>query len=142
MVSLREHKIQRPVLLLDGYCNLCSGSVVFILKRERKDVFHFASLQSQAAQNLLTTLQISDPPDSIVLIEGGEVFYKSAAALRVARRLKFPWPLLYGLMIVPRFFRDWLYDVIAKNRYKWFGKRRACYMPQKETRHKFLDAQE
>ena len=140
--KVQEHKNQGPVLLFDGSCNLCSGSVVFVLKRERKNRIRFASLQSEVAQNLLAPLQVTDLPDSIVLIEEGEVFYRSAAALRVARKLKFPWPLLYGFIIVPRIIRDWLYDVIAENRYKWFGKRKECYIPQKETRHKFLDAQE
>jgi predicted DCC family thiol-disulfide oxidoreductase YuxK len=128
------------VILFDGYCNLCSGSVVFILKRERGDVFRFASLQSEYAQSLLEERGIRDEaPDSIVLFEEDRYYCRSTAALRIARKLRCFWPLLYAFIIIPRFIRDPLYDWIARNRYRWFGKRSACYVPHREVAHKFLD---
>ena len=130
----------KSVLLFDGYCNLCSGSVVFILKRERKDTFRFASLQSAFAQNLLEEYRINgEAPDSIILIENNKVYYQSTAALRIVKQLKWPWPLIYGLIIIPRFIRDPVYGFIARNRYKWFGKREQCFMPGKDMSYKFLD---
>jgi predicted DCC family thiol-disulfide oxidoreductase YuxK len=137
--SITGKEIEKPVLLFDGYCNLCSGSVIFIIKREKRDIFRFASLQSEFAKELLSKLNSRDDiPDSTVLVEANEVYYKSKAALKVARRLKFPWPLLYIFIIIPPFFRDWLYDFIAKRRYRWFGKKQHCFVPQKDIQHKFL----
>ncbi|MBS3807024.1 MAG: DUF393 domain-containing protein [Bacteroidales bacterium] len=127
------------VILFDGYCNLCSGSVVFILKRERGDTFRFASLQSEYAERLLERLGIRDEaPDSIILVEGDRYYYRSRAALRIARRLRRLWPLIYALVIVPRFIRDPIYDWIARNRYRWFGKRDTCFVPSKDMGYKFL----
>jgi predicted DCC family thiol-disulfide oxidoreductase YuxK len=129
----------KPILLFDGYCNLCSGSVIFIIKREKRDIFRFASLQSKFAENFFSKLNSNESiPDSIVLVQAGEVYYKSKAALKVARRLKFPWPLLYIFIVIPPFIRDWLYDFIAKRRYRWFGKKKQCFVPQKDMQHKFL----
>ena len=129
----------KPVLLFDGYCNLCSGSVVFILKRERGDSLRFASLQSDYAKGLLERVGIRDEaPDSIILVEGDRYYYRSTAALRTARKLRRLWPLIYALVIVPRFIRDPLYDWIAKNRYRWFGKRTTCFVPSKDVSYKFL----
>jgi len=128
------------VVLFDGYCNLCSGGVVFILKRERGDVFRFASLQSEYAQNLLRDLGIADDaPDSIILVEASRVYYRSDAALRIARRLRHLWPLAYAFIIIPKFIRDPIYDWIARNRYRWFGKRDTCFMPDRNVKHKFKD---
>jgi predicted DCC family thiol-disulfide oxidoreductase YuxK len=130
---------EKPILLFDGYCNLCSGSVVFIIKREKRDTFRFASLQSKFAQELLSKLNSDgNIPDSIVLVEADEMYYKSKAALKVARRLKFPWPLFYIFIVIPPFIRDWMYDFIAKRRYRWFGKKQQCFVPQKDVQHKFL----
>ena len=130
---------EKPLLLFDGYCNLCSGSVVFIIKREKRDTFRFASLQSKFAQELLSKLNSDgNIPDSIVLVEADEMHYKSKAALKVARRLKFPWPLFYIFIVIPPFIRDWMYDFIAKRRYRWFGKKQQCFLPQKDVQHKFL----
>ena len=78
-------------------------------------------------------------PDSIVLIDEGRLFTRSTAALRIARRLRFPWPLLYGLIVVPRPLRDFLYDWVARNRYRWFGKRDSCMLPTPELRARFLE---
>ena len=103
-------------------------------------MFRFASLQSEAAGNLLEEYGLTENvPDSIVLFEENQVFYQSTAALKVARRLKWPWPLLYGLIIVPKFIRDSIYNYIARKRYKWFGQREQCFIPSKDMNHKFLD---
>ena len=129
----------KPVILFDGYCNLCSGSVIFILKREPKDIFRFASLQSEYAEGLIDRLGIRDEaPDSIILVEKDRVYYRSEAALRIARRLRRLWPLIYLIVIVPPFIRDPIYDWIAKNRYRWFGKRKTCFVPSKDLSYKFI----
>ncbi len=134
-----EEKEDKPVLLFDGYCNLCSSSVVFVIKREKQDSFRFASLQSDFAENLLKKLNVQNTiPDSLVLIEGNEVYYRSKAALKVAKKLKFPWFLFYIFIVVPPFVRDWLYDFIARRRYRWFGKKQQCFVPHRNVQHKFL----
>jgi predicted DCC family thiol-disulfide oxidoreductase YuxK len=130
-----------PLVLFDGVCNLCHGSVQFIIKRDPKDQFRFASLQSQGAAPFLALYKL-DPSylDSIVLIEGGRCYRDSTAALRVAKRLSRLWPLFfYIFIIVPRPLRDLVYKWIARNRYRWFGKQEdACWIPTPELRKKFL----
>jgi len=138
-LKVKKLESLKPVILFDGYCNLCSGSVVFILKREPKDIFRFASLQSDYAAGLIDRLGIRDEaPDSIILVEKDRVYYRSRAALRIARRLRRLWPLIYVLVIVPPFIRNPIYDWIAKNRYRWFGKRNTCFVPPKDLSYKFL----
>jgi predicted DCC family thiol-disulfide oxidoreductase YuxK len=128
------------VILFDGVCNLCNGAVNFVIRKDKKQVFRFASLQSNAAKDLLKPFASrSAGADSMLLLENNHLYNKSAAALRVARRLPFPWPLLYGFMIVPRFIRDKVYDIVAKNRYKWFGKREQCMVPREQLRARFLE---
>ena len=125
-----------PVVLFDGVCNLCNGAVQFILKRDRAGYFHFASLQSQAARQLLGH---TPPLQSIVLVEEGKTYTKSDAVLRIARQLRFPWAMLSVLRLIPRPVRDWIYDGIARNRYSWFGRKDQCMIPSKEFRIRFLD---
>ncbi|MCF8335930.1 MAG: DCC1-like thiol-disulfide oxidoreductase family protein [Bacteroidales bacterium] len=130
----------QSIVLFDGYCNLCSRSVVFVLKRERDDVFRFASLQSDFASRLLANMKMEDDvPDSIALVEDKHVYTRSTAALHMAKRLRHLWPLLYIFILVPRFIRDPVYDWIARNRYKWFGRRSPCFVSKQDVRHKFLD---
>jgi predicted DCC family thiol-disulfide oxidoreductase YuxK len=129
-----------PVILFDGVCNLCHGSVRFVIERDPHGHFQFAPLQSETATTLIGGL--ADPvamPDSIVLVDDEHLYVRSTAALRIARRLRFPWPLLWGVMAVPRPLRDWVYDVIARHRYGWFGKRDTCMVPTKEIRDRFLE---
>jgi len=129
----------KKIILFDGVCNLCTGSVNFVIKRDKKDVFRFAALQEGVGKELMTSYNIdSTKTDSIVLIENGKAYVKSTAALRAARYLPGAWPLLYGLMIVPKFIRNWVYDIIARNRYKWYGKKDQCMIPTPELRAKFL----
>lgn len=129
-----------PVLLFDGVCNLCNGAVAFVIRRDARARFRFAPLQSPAADALLASLGVSRAglPDSFVLVEDGRVHLRSTAALRVARGLRFPWPLLGVLLVVPRFLRDPLYDFVARNRYRWFGKRDECMVPTAELQARFL----
>ena len=130
----------KPIILFDGVCNLCQGSVQFILKHDKKQQFLFASLQSQVAHELLRSFKNNSPSNkSFVLIENGSMFIRSTAALRVCRRLNGAFPLLYGLMIVPAFIRNAVYDLVARNRYKWFGKLKECWLPTPELSARFLD---
>lgn len=130
-----------PVILFDGVCNLCNASVQFILDRDPDARFRFASLQSEEGAALLRS-HGGDPEalDSVVLIEDGRVFQHSDAALRIARHLSGAWPALAALRIVPRPLRDAGYRLVARNRYRWFGKEESCRLPTPETRARFLDA--
>jgi len=132
-------KNNRKILLFDGVCNLCNTSVTFVIQRDKKDLFRFAALQDPAGQQLIEKYQI-DPSntDSIILIENDKAYVKSTAALKVARHLGGAYPLLYGFMIVPNFIRNWVYDYVAKNRYKWYGKKDSCMIPTPELKSKFL----
>jgi predicted DCC family thiol-disulfide oxidoreductase YuxK len=124
------------IVLFDGVCNLCNGAVRFILARDPGARFRFASLQSDVARRLLKGAL---PAETMVLIEAGKVHTKSDAALRIARELRAPWPLLYAFAAIPRGFRDMLYDWIARHRYAWFGKRDACMLPTPQMRGRFLE---
>ena len=129
-----------PVIVFDGVCNLCNGFVDFVIARDQAARFRFASLQSDAARRLLNGVPLGSPPgDSVFLIEHGHVFQRSEAALRIARRLGAPWRFCYSLIVVPRPIRDWIYDVVARNRYRWFGKRPVCRVPTPDLRRRFLD---
>ena len=127
------------VVLFDGVCNLCNGFVRFVIPRDPRGYFQFATLGSAAAARVLGERGGPTPgADSLVLVEGGRAYIRSAAALRIARRLRFPWSLAYGLTIVPRPLRDWIYDFVARNRYRWFGRRDACMLPGQATKDRFL----
>ncbi len=129
----------KKIILFDGVCNLCNGSVVFIIKRDKKDVFRFAAIQSEEGQELIQKYNIDTSKiDSILLLDGENYYSKSTVALKIARHLKGGYPLLYVFMILPRFFRNWVYDIIARNRYKWFGKKESCMIPTPELKAKFL----
>jgi predicted DCC family thiol-disulfide oxidoreductase YuxK len=129
------------ILLFDGVCNLCNAAVQFVLARDTKQYFRFASLQSEAGGRLLREHGIPIPegdPSSMVVIEDGRAFERSSAALRIVRHLGWPWKLLYAFVVVPRFLRDAMYRFIANHRYAWFGKKDACLMPTPELRARFL----
>ena len=129
----------RAVILFDGVCNLCSGFVRFVIKRDRAGRFQFASLDSHAALRVMANADAHDDRvDSIVLVEDGYVYMRSAAALRIARGLRFPWPLAYLFVLVPRPLRDLVYDIVARRRYQWFGRRSVCMVPTPELRGRFL----
>jgi predicted DCC family thiol-disulfide oxidoreductase YuxK len=128
------------IILFDGVCNLCTGSVQFVLKRDKKKEFFFGSLQGYAGQDYLKKYQLpSNTFNSFLLIEGERIYTRSTAALRTAKHLGGGWPLLYGFIIVPKFIRDAVYNLIAKNRYRWFGQKEACWLPTPELRSRFLE---
>ncbi len=132
-------KSEFPIIFFDGFCNLCNGAVQFTIERDRKNVFRFSSLQSDYAQENLKSAKLNNSEgESMVLLEDGKVYERSTAALRVARRLSGLWPLLYGFIIIPAFIRDAVYKLVAKNRYKWFGKQESCWVPTPELKEKFL----
>lgn len=124
------------IILFDGICNFCDASVQFIMKRDN-GAFKFASLQSDIGQELVTRHKLQGI-DSLVLIEEDKAYTKSTAALRIAKRLKGLWSVLYIGIIIPKLLRDPLYDLFAKNRYRLFGKKDACMLPTKEERARFL----
>jgi predicted DCC family thiol-disulfide oxidoreductase YuxK len=125
-------------VFFDGVCNLCSGSVQYIISHDKHDRFRFASLQSEYAAKELAGADLHKV-DSIVLKKDGKIYTRSTAALKIASKLSFPTNLLYIFIIVPPFIRNVVYDFIARNRYKWFGKKEACWLPSPELRSKFLD---
>jgi predicted DCC family thiol-disulfide oxidoreductase YuxK len=130
---------EHPIVFFDGVCNLCAGSVQFLLRHDRKGIFHFCSLQSKAANQLLNS-QDADPLQlkTLALLEKERLYTRSTAVLRIARKLGGAWPLLYAGMIIPRFIRDSLYDWVAANRYRWFGKKESCWLPQPEWSERFI----
>ena len=125
--------------MFDGVCNLCNSSVNFIIDHDPKGHFKFAALQSEYGQEKLKALGLNTEDfDSLVLLSGDKVYRKSSAALRIARKLNGLYPLLYIFMIIPPFIRHWGYDIIAKNRYKWWGKQDSCRMPTPELQSRFV----
>jgi predicted DCC family thiol-disulfide oxidoreductase YuxK len=130
---------EHPIVLFDGVCNLCNRSVQFIIQHDPQGRFRFASLQSELGAELRARLGI-DPQaiDSIILIEGDRWYRESAAALRIARGLSGAWKMLWPLRFVPRSLRDGAYRIIARNRYRWFGKQETCWLPTPELRGRFL----
>jgi predicted DCC family thiol-disulfide oxidoreductase YuxK len=122
---MRPDPVER-VVLFDGVCNLCNGLVQFIIRRDPHARFQFAAMTSFAA-------------DTIVLVEDGRRYERSAAVLRIARQLRAPWPLLFAFIVVPRPLRDWAYDAVARRRYRWFGRRETCMVPTPELRARFVE---
>lgn len=136
-----ENKVEyEHIVLFDGVCNFCDSSVQFIIRKERKPILKFASLQSPTGQSLLKKFNL-DPTkiDSVVFVSGEKVYLKSTAALYLVKRLKGLYPLLFGFIIVPPFIRNAVYDWVARNRYKWYGKKDVCMIPTPEIRARFVD---
>ncbi|TDK59292.1 thiol-disulfide oxidoreductase DCC family protein [Bacillus salipaludis] len=127
------------IVLFDGVCNLCNHSVQFIIKRDVSGKFKFASLQGETGNRMITKYGLAPDLNSFVLIENDKVYMKSTAALRVCRELKGAWKLFAILMMIPTNIRDYIYDIIAKNRYTWFGKKNSCMLPSPELKKRFLD---
>lgn len=128
------------VILFDGVCNFCNSSVNFIIDNDKNNTFKFASLQSVSGREIL--LKFNLPVDSfstLILTDGNTYYTRSSAALRIAKHLRFPYNLFYTFIIVPPFIRNLFYDIIARNRYKWFGKRDTCRLPSQEERDKFIE---
>ena len=137
-IQVPNHK---KLILFDGICNLCNASVQYIIKHDKNNVFLFAALQSNTGLEIIKKLNIdTSKTDSILLYTPEkELVSKSTAALKIARHLRFPINTLSIFIIVPPFIRNFVYDYIAKNRYKWFGKKESCWIPTPELKSKFLD---
>ena len=128
-----------PVLLFDGVCNLCHGSVRFLLERDGAARFRFAPIQSEPGRALLSRWNLDpDAIDSVVLSDAAGAHTRSDAALRAVRALGAPWSFLYALSMIPRPLRDAAYDFVVRHRYRWFGKLDACPLPRPEWRDRFL----
>lgn len=129
----------KNIVLFDGVCNLCNGLVRFIIKRDRNGKFKFASLQSEIGQQWLLRFGLAKNEfESFVLIEGDKYYVKSAAALKMLRGLGGIWKVFYVFILVPRPVRDFIYDLIAKSRYRIFGKKNICMIPTPELKERFL----
>lgn len=130
-----------PVLLFDGACNLCNGSVQWLLARDKKGCFYYASLQSDTGKKLLMERGLpTDRLDTVVLVTKNAVFTHSDAPLEILRLLGGVWQLGCFFKLVPRFARDAIYRWVARNRYRWFGQSEHCLMPKPEWKARFLDA--
>ena len=133
-------KEDKPIILFDGVCNFCDASINFIIRQDKKTVFRFAALQSKAGQELLEKYDLPQTEiNSFILIDRGKVYNRSAAGFKVYGKLPWYWKWTQIFWIVPRFIADAVYDFIAKNRYKWFGKKEECMIPTPEVRNRFLD---
>ena len=131
----------KRLILFDGVCNLCQSSVQLVIRNDRAGKFRFASLQSQAAGSILREHHYAnDELSSVLLIEQGCLYRKSRAALRISRQMDGPWPLLFYLFYwIPPFLADPVYDFIGRRRYRWFGKKESCWVPDATLRARFLE---
>ncbi|OYZ01462.1 MAG: hypothetical protein B7Y37_07280 [Sphingobacteriia bacterium 28-36-52] len=127
-----------PVILFDGVCNLCNSSVLFVIKHDPRKQFRFASIQGDYGQQVLKQFHL--PPNSLnsfILLKDNQIYTHSTGALKVAKELSGAWPLLYAFIIVPPFIRNAVYQFIANNRYKWFGKKEQCMVPSPALKELF-----
>jgi predicted DCC family thiol-disulfide oxidoreductase YuxK len=132
--------VTRPIVLFDGVCNLCNSSVNFLIDHDPHGRLRFAALQSETGQCLLRRFGLRTTDfDTLVLVDGRHCYTRSTAVLRIAARLEGPWRFAAGLLLLPAFLRDPLYNLLARRRYRWFGKSDACRMPTPELRARFLD---
>lgn len=129
----------KSIIFFDGVCNLCNASIDFVIQRDKKDHFLVGALQEDFSKKILSCFDVrEDYLDSLVLLEKGEIYYKSTAALKIARNLSGLWPALYPLIFLPKFLRDSIYNWIGSNRYRWFGKKNTCRLPTPEEKARFL----
>jgi predicted DCC family thiol-disulfide oxidoreductase YuxK len=129
-----------PVILFDGVCNLCNTAVQFVIERDPTAIFRFAALQSDFGQAILAKNAVNtEGGDTMILVENGQVYDRSTAALRIAKSLSGGIQLLSVFLIVPKPIRDFFYKIIARNRYRWFGKQESCWLPTKELKARFLN---
>lgn len=131
----------KQLILFDGVCNLCHKSVLYVIKRDKKSKFLFSALQSEVGKEIIKAFNIdTNKTDSILLYNPSEhkIRYKSSAALHIALQLGLPCNLMSVFFIVPTLIRDWVYNYVAKNRYKWYGKTDACMVPTPELKSKFI----
>lgn len=140
-IVIKEVPKSKQLILFDGVCNLCNNSVLYIIKRDEKNIFLFAPLQGEIGNKIINYFKINTKKiDSILLYDPitDKIYYKSNAALRIANQLNYPTKLLSIFYIIPTVVRNWVYNFIAKNRYKWFGKKDACIIPNPKLQAKFI----
>ena len=135
---MSSHPNNHPILLFDGTCNYCNRWVNFIIRNDKKSKFRFAALQSDAGKKLLSEYKISPKEDTAILIENGKAYTKSSAGLIIMKRLGGIYYVLYIFILIPPFIRNLFYDIISRNRYKWWGKREECMIPSDDIKGRFL----
>jgi predicted DCC family thiol-disulfide oxidoreductase YuxK len=139
MIAAPAADEHHAVILFDGVCNFCCWSVQFIIARDPKEYFRFASQQSEIGQSMLANAGLpAGTADTFVLVENKATFTRSAAALKVAGRLRWPWPLCGAFWVLPQRIRDWAYRLVARNRYRWFGQKDTCWVPGPDIARRFL----
>jgi len=139
MKDILELSKTNPILLFDGVCNLCNGVVQFVIKYGSKNTLRFAALQSETGQQILKHFNLpKEDIFSVILVENEKVYLRSSAALRMYKNMGGLWSLMYLFIIIPRPIRDAVYNLIAKNRYKWFGEKESCMIPTPELKSRFL----
>ncbi len=132
--------MDNTVILFDGVCNFCNYWVNFAIRHDRKNKLKFTPLQGETAKQLLPQFHINPTSlSSVIFIDDGKAYTQSSAAIQICKHLNGGWKLFYGLIIIPKFIRDFLYNIIARNRYKWFGKKESCMIPTPELKGRFLD---
>jgi len=131
----------QPIVLFDGVCNLCESAVLFVIRRDETARFRFAPLQSPAAQQIMAGHDYTDDQlGSVLLVDDGQLYRKSRAALKIARQLDGAWPLMYYLFFwIPPVISDFVYDYVGNRRYKWFGTKSECWIPNEDLRQRFID---
>jgi predicted DCC family thiol-disulfide oxidoreductase YuxK len=137
---MQHNQTNNPIVLFDGVCNLCNSTVLWIIKHDPTRQFRFASLQGDYGQQVLKQFHL--PPDalnSFILLKDNQIYTKSTGALKVAKALNGLWSMLYIFIIIPAFIRNSVYDLIAKNRYRWFGKKESCAIPSPALKDLFYD---
>lgn len=137
MNTLNKNEEIHALIFFDGVCNFCNSSINFIIRNDKKGYFQFSALQSETAKSYLPNLN-QDNIESVILVENGKIYNKSTAALKIARKLDGLWPVLYVFIFLPKFMRDPIYDLIGKNRYKWFGKKNECMIPGPDIKKRFM----
>jgi predicted DCC family thiol-disulfide oxidoreductase YuxK len=128
----------KKIIYFDGVCNLCNGFVQFVINRDHKNALLFASLQSTAGIEMMQHFQLSNDITTVIFVDNGVLYKKSTAALHIVKHLKGIWPLAFAFIVVPTFIRDAVYDFIAKNRYRWFGKKEECMVPTLALKSRFI----
>ena len=128
-----------PLIIFDGVCNFCNYWVNFAIKRDRKKKLRFTPIQSETGARVLAEHQVNTTAlSSVIFIDRGKVYTQSSAACRIARYLDGGWKIFYAFIIIPKFVRDFFYNIIARNRYRWFGKKEACMIPTADIKERFL----
>lgn len=138
LVDIEKVSFDHPVMLFDGVCIFCSKAIQFFIGIDKDEVIRYTTLQSEQGKLVMDKLKIPADKMSVVLVQKGEYFVKSDVTFQILKQMKFPWSILSVLRFLPRAFRDFFYDLIAKNRYKLFGKSEQCSLPVEAQKHLFL----